>query len=114
MAADKNVGMARFNGKPVIQVPVADGIHKAEELLNRAVSGNVPVYHHQEEGAEGGASSEGKDSVGRTIYKHLMNVVSHVLPFVIGGGILIALAFLLDDYSVDPSTLVRILRWRRT
>ena len=104
VAADKNVGMARFNGKPVIQVPVADGIHKAEELLNRAVSGNVPVYHHQEEGAEGGASSEGgKDSVGRTIYKHLMNGVSHVLPFVIGGGILIALAFLLDDYSIDPS-----------
>lgn len=104
VAADKNVGMARFNGKPVIQVPVADGIHKAEELLNRAVSGNVPVYHHQEEGAEGGASSEeGKDSVGRTIYKHLMNGVSHMLPFVIGGGILIALAFLLDDYSIDPS-----------
>lgn len=104
VAADKNVGMARFNGKPVIQVPVADGIHKAEELLNRAVSGNVPVYHHQEEGAEGGTSSEGgKDSVGRTIYKHLMNGVSHVLPFVIGGGILIALAFLLDDYSIDPS-----------
>ncbi len=104
VAADKNVGMARFNGKPVIQVPVADGIHKAEELLNRAVSGNVPVYHHQEEGAEGGASSEGgKDSVGRTIYKHLMNGVSHVLPFVIGGGILIALAFLLDDYSINPS-----------
>lgn len=104
VAADKNVGMARFNGKPVIQVPVADGIHKAEELLNRAVSGSVPVYHHQEEGAEGGASSEeGKDSVGRTIYKHLMNGVSHVLPFVIGGGILIALAFLLDDYSIDPS-----------
>ena len=104
VAADKNVGMARFNGKPVIQVPVADGIHKAEELLNRAVSGSVPIYHHQEEGAEGGASSEeGKDSIGRSIYKHLMNGVSHMLPFVIGGGILIALAFLLDDYSIDPS-----------
>lgn len=104
VAADKNVGMARFHGKPVIQVPVADGIHKAEELLNRAVSGTVPVYHHQEEGAEGGASSEeGKDSVGRSIYKHLMNGVSHMLPFVIGGGILIALAFLFDDYSIDPS-----------
>ncbi len=104
VAADKNVGMARFHGKPVIQVPVADGIHKAEELLNRAVSGKVPVYHHQEESTEGGASSEaGKDSIGRTIYKHLMNGVSHMLPFVIGGGILIALAFLLDDYSIDPS-----------
>ena len=52
VAADKNVGMARFNGKPVIQVPVADGIHKAEELINRAVSGSVPVYHHQEDGSE--------------------------------------------------------------
>ena len=103
VAADKNVGMARFNGKPVIQVPVADGIHKAEELINRAVSGSVPVYHHQEDGSESSASDEGKDSVGRTIYKHLMNGVSHMLPFVIGGGILIALAFLLDDYSIDPS-----------
>lgn len=103
VAADKNVGMARFNGKPVIQVPVADGIHKAEELLTRAVSGNVPVYHHQEEGGESSASEEGKDSIGRTIYKHLMNGVSHMLPFVIGGGILIALAFLFDDYSIDPS-----------
>ena len=103
VAADKNVGMARFNGKPVIQVPVADGIHKAEELLTRAVSGSVPVYHHQEEGGESSASEEGKDSIGRTIYKHLMNGVSHMLPFVIGGGILIALAFLFDDYSIDPS-----------
>lgn len=103
VAADKNVGMARFNGKPVIQVPVADGIHKAEELINRAVSGSVPVYHHQEDGSESSASDEGKDSVGCTIYKHLMNGVSHMLPFVIGGGILIALAFLLDDYSIDPS-----------
>ena len=103
VAADKNVGMARFNGKPVIQVPVADGIHKAEELINRAVSGSVPVYHHQEDGSESSASDEGKDSIGRTIYKHLMNGVSHMLPFVIGGGILIALAFLLDDYSIDPS-----------
>ncbi len=103
VAADKNVGMARFNGKPVIQVPVADGIHKAEELLNKAVSGTVPVYHHQEDGSESTASDAGKDSVGRTIYKHLMNGVSHMLPFVIGGGILIAIAFLLDDYSIDPS-----------
>lgn len=103
VAADKNVGMARFNGKPVIQVPVADGIHKAEELLTRATSGSVPVYHHQEDGSESSASEEGKDSIGRTIYKHLMNGVSHMLPFVIGGGILIAIAFLLDDYSIDPS-----------
>ena len=114
VAADKNVGMARFNGKPVIQVPVADGIHKAEELINRAVSGSVPVYHHQEDGSESSTSDEGKDSIGRTIYKHLMNGVSHMLPFVIGGGILIALAFLLDDYSIDPPILVRIHRLQHT
>ena len=101
IAADKNVEMARFDGKPVIMVPVADGIHKAEELVNRAVSGTVPVYHHT--GSEGVSSDSGNDSVGRTIYKHLMNGVSHMLPFVIGGGILIALAFLFDDYSIDPS-----------
>ena len=101
IAADKNVEMARFDGKPVIMVPVADGIHKAEELVNRAVSGTVPVYHHT--GSEGVSSDSGNDSVGRTIYKHLMNGVSHMLPFVIGGGILIALAFLFDDYSINPS-----------
>ena len=94
--------MARFDGKPVIMVPVADGIHKAEALINQAVSGTVPVYHYS--GDVSGAASEGEsDSIGRQIYKHLMNGVSHMLPFVIGGGILIALAFLLDDYSIDPS-----------
>lgn len=102
VAADKNVEMARFDGKPVIMVPVADGIHKAEALINQAVSGTVPVYHYS--GDVSGAVSEGdSDSIGRQIYKHLMNGVSHMLPFVIGGGILIALAFLLDDYSIDPS-----------
>ena len=102
VAADKNVEMARFDGKPVIMVPVADGIHKAEALINQAVSGTVPVYHYS--GDVSGAASAGEsDSIGRQIYKHLMNGVSHMLPFVIGGGILIALAFLLDDYSIDPS-----------
>lgn len=101
IAADKNVEMARFDGKPVIMVPVADGIHKAEELIQRAVNGNVPVYHH--EGGNTEAEEEGDKNLGRTIYKHLMNGVSHMLPFVIGGGILIALAFLFDDYSIDPS-----------
>ena len=102
IAADKNVEMARFDGKPVIMVPVAVGIHKAEELIKRAVDGTVPVYHHT--GAAGGESvPEGSDSIGRTIYKHLMNGVSHMLPFVIGGGILIALAFLFDDYSINPA-----------
>lgn len=101
IAADKNVEMARFDGKPVIMVPVSDGIHKAEELIQKAVSKTVPVYHH----AGGGAAevSGGGDGIGRTIYKHLMNGVSHMLPFVIGGGILIALAFLFDNYEIDPS-----------
>ena len=102
IAADKNVEMARFDGKKVIKTKVADGIHKAEELINRAVSGDAHVYHHS-----GGASESSDDSddesIGRQIYKHLMNGVSHMLPFVIGGGILIALAFLLDDYNINPS-----------
>ena len=102
IAADKNVEMARFDGKKVIKTKVADGIHKAEELINRATSGEAHVYHHV------GGSSESDDdsddeSIGRIVYKHLMNGVSHMLPFVIGGGILIALAFLFDDYSIDPS-----------
>lgn len=106
IAADKNVDMPRFNGKPVIQVPVSEGIHHAEDLIKRAVSGTVPVYHHAGSG-EGAGSSAGSagssDGIGRTIYKHLMNGVSHMLPFVIGGGILIALAFLFDNYEIDPS-----------
>lgn len=102
VAADKNVEMARFDGKPVIMVSVADGIHKAEQLIQRAVSGTVPVYHHSGAAGEAASGEEGS-SLGRTLYKHLMNGVSHMLPFVIGGGILIALAFLLDDYSIDPA-----------
>lgn len=101
IAADKNVEMARFDGKPVIQVKVADGINKAEELINQALSGNVPIYHSNQ--APINQDNEALESVGRTIYKHLMNGVSHMLPFVIGGGILIALAFLFDDYSIDPA-----------
>ena len=103
VAADKKVEMARFEGKKVIQTKVANGIHKTEELLNRATSGNAPVYHHTG-GSDGeGISSDEKESIGRQIYKHLMNGVSHMLPFVIGGGILIALAFLLDNYSINPA-----------
>lgn len=101
IAADKNVDLARFDGKPVIITKVADGIHKAEELINHAVSGQVPIYHHT--GDTSTESGEDNESFGRQIYKHLMNGVSHMLPFVIGGGILIAIAFLLDDYSIDPS-----------
>ena len=104
IAADKNVDMDRFDGKKLIQTKVADGIHKAEYLLNKAVSGDANVYH-----AEGGNQSNsddelGKESIGHQIYKHLMNGVSNMLPFVIGGGILIALAFLFDNYSINPSS----------
>lgn len=101
IAADKNVEMARFDGKPVIRVKVSDGIHKSEELITKAVNKDAPIYHHQ----GGAVSEEAADSegLGRQVYKHLMNGVSHMLPFVIGGGILIAIAFLLDDYSINPS-----------
>lgn len=101
IAADKNVEMARFNGKPVIQTKVADGIHKAKELLTRATTSEVPIYQSGSKASV--AEDDANESVGRTIYKHLMNGVSHMLPFVIGGGILIALAFLFDDYTIDPS-----------
>ena len=102
VAADKNVEMARFNGKKVIKTKVADGIHKATELLERASTGNAPVYHHESDSSDSDEEVDG-EGIGRKLYKHLMNGVSHMLPFVIGGGILIALAFLLDDYSIDPS-----------
>ena len=99
IAADKNVEMARFDGKPVVITRVADGIHKPEELINKIVNGEAPIYH-----ATGGAPAAApNESAGSAIYKHLMNGVSHMLPFVVGGGIMIALAFLLDDYSIDPS-----------
>ncbi|MGG7144705.1 PTS fructose transporter subunit IIABC [Clostridium nigeriense] len=103
VAADKKVDMARFDGKKVIQTKVSNGIHKAEELINRAVSGDAPIYHHNGAKASEEDNSEENESIGRQIYKHLMNGVSHMLPFVIGGGILIALAFLFDDYSIDPN-----------
>ena len=100
VAADKNIEMARFDGKPVIKTQVANGISKADELLDQALSGKVPVYHHAGVTAAA-AEDDDNESVGRQIYKHLMNGVSHMLPLVIGGGILIALAFLFDVY--DPA-----------
>lgn len=96
IAADKEVRMARFDGKPVIVTKVADGIHKPEELINEALSGNVPVYHSSGQ-ESGGEAAAGDESLGRRIYKALMNGVSHMLPFVIGGGILMALSFLCDS-----------------
>ncbi|HEY5555612.1 fructose-specific PTS transporter subunit EIIC [Acetobacterium sp.] len=104
IAADTNVEMARFNGKPLVQRKVADGIHKPKELIEEALSGSVPIYQGKGEDAEAGGGSGEKESIGHKIYKDLMNGVSHMLPFVIGGGILIALAFLFDDYSINPAT----------
>lgn len=103
IAADKKVEMSRFNGKKVIQTKVSNGIHKSEELINRAISGDAPIYHHNGSKDSDKEVSGERESIGHQIYKHLMNGVSHMLPFVIGGGILIALAFLFDDYSIDPA-----------
>ena len=102
VAADKNVEMGRFNGKKVIKASTADAIHHSEDLINKAVSGDVPVYQHSGSVAAAEEAAD-NESIGRKFYKHLMEGVSHMLPFVIGGGILIAIAFLLDDYSIDPS-----------
>ena len=104
IAADTNVEMERFNGKPVIQTKVAKGIHKPQELIEEALSGKVALYHSEHEKSETDQQATEKHGIGRKIYKDLMNGVSHMLPFVIGGGILIALAFLFDDYSINPAT----------
>ncbi len=120
VAADKTVEMSRFDGKPVLSVPVSDGIHKPQELINKIKNGEVPVYHHT--GAKTSASSGEKESFGRQIYKHLMNGVSHMLPFVVAGGIFIALAFLIDtamgvnaqQAGGDFGTVTPIASWFKT
>ena len=96
VAADKNVPVERFAGKSVIFVKVADGINKPKELIEEILSGKVPAYAGKGGSEAEGEAAEAKESLGRQIYKHLMNGVSHMLPFVIGGGILIALAFMFD------------------
>lgn len=102
VAADTQVPMGRFDGKKLIEVPVSDGISKADQLIERAMSGNVTVYKTSEEAVSG---TEENGSVGHRIYKHLMNGVSHMLPFVVGGGILIAIAFLIDSMALSPEQL---------
>ena len=101
IAADKAVEMDRFDGKPLISRPVADGIRKTEELINLALSGNAEVYKAANGGAAVASSNE-KLSLGGAFYKHLMSGVSQMLPFVIGGGIMIAIAFLLDQILGVP------------
>ena len=101
VAADTNVPMDRFDGKKVIECQVSKGINKPNELIDEIVNGNVAIY----KGNSKKANNEAKDSTGHSIYKHLMNGVSHMLPFVVGGGILIALAFLVDGMSYDINSL---------
>lgn len=104
VAADAKVPMDRFDGKKVIERQVSDGINKANELIDLAISGNVPVYK-SENAAKASAPSGGSGGVGHKIYIQLMNGVSHMLPFVVGGGILIAIAFLIDGLMVDMNAL---------
>lgn len=98
IAADKNVEMARFDGKPVIKTSVTNGINKPEELIQRIVDGKAAVYHADGDELEATADDE-KEGFGHKVYKHLMNGVSHMLPFVVGGGVLIALGFLIDTIA---------------
>ena len=103
IAADKNVETARFDGKPVFSTKVADGIHKPEELINKIVNGEAPVFHSDHKATA--AAADDNESFGRKLYKHLMNGVSHMLPFVVAGGIFIAIAFLIDSFAgVDAAT----------
>lgn len=105
IAADKDVNPDRFNGLPVIEVPVKDGIHKAAALIEQISSGNVPLRKGASSGSQKSTSQDGievKESIPRQLYKHLMSGVSNMLPFVVAGGVLIALSFLWGIYSADP------------
>ena len=99
VAVDKNIDMGQFDGKKVVFASTKEAIHEPEKLFDKAKTASV--YHHS--GTVTKRTDDANESLGRQLYKHLMNGVSHMLPFVIGGGILIAIAFLLDDYSIDPS-----------
>lgn len=101
IAADIDIDLSRFKGKKILKAKVADGIHKPKELIEKALTDkNIPVYQGN---GKDDSEYENSDGIGSRIYRHLMNGVTHMLPFVVGGGILIAIAFLLDDYSIDPS-----------
>ncbi len=110
VAADTQVPMDRFNGKKVIVCQVSDGISKADQLVDRVISGDVPVFKSDNAAAQ--TASQGKQSggIGHQIYTQLMNGVSHMLPFVVGGGILIAIAFLIDGFCVDMNALAEVER----
>lgn len=101
IAADIDIDLSRFKGKKILKAKVADGIHKPKELIEKALTDkNIPVYQGN---GKDDSEYENSDGVGSRIYRHLMNGVTHMLPFVVGGGILIAIAFLLDDYSLNPA-----------
>lgn len=103
VAADTKVPMDRFDGKKLIEVPVSDGISKANQLIERAINGDAPIY--KATGEKTASSLQSNGGVGHQIYKHLMNGVSHMLPFVVGGGILIALAFLIDSMTLSADEI---------
>ena len=103
IASDTNIDLSRFDGKKLIKTKVADGINKPKELIENVLSPNAKTYHSDNKNKSEENDDEQKEKIGTKIYKHLMNGVTHMLPFVVGGGILIAIAFLLDDYSIDPS-----------
>ncbi|KHL96377.1 PTS fructose transporter subunit IIC [Paenibacillus sp. IHB B 3415] len=109
IAADKNVEMDRFNGKPVLQRPVSDGIRKSEELIRIAVQGNAPIYRSSGRNEDGAASAK-SGTIGSKIYKDLMNGISHMLPFVVGGGILLAISFLIEQVASVDNPLVKLLQ----
>ena len=103
IAADTNVELSRFNGKKVLKVRVADGIHKPKELIERALSEETPIYYSGKVEETEKNNLDEKEGIGRSIYRHLMSGVTHMLPFVVGGGILIAISFLLDNYEINPA-----------
>lgn len=105
VACDTNMPTDRFDGKKVIECQVSDGINKTEELVKRIAAGDAPVFKASGKKEASHSSIGGKESIGHQIYKHLMNGVSYMLPFVVGGGILIAIAFLIDGFSVDLNSL---------
>lgn len=105
VAADAKVPMERFDGKKVIECPVSDGISKADKLLEQAIAGTVPIYHAGSTAKTSASSTQKSGGIAHQVYTQLMNGVSHMLPFVVGGGILIAIAFLIDGLSVDINTL---------
>ena len=102
-AVDRNVEMARFNGKPVLKTSVTNGINKPEELIQKVLDGKAPVYHSDSADTSADEGDE-KEGFGRKVYKHLMNGVSHMLPFVVGGGVLIAIGFLIDTFAGNAGT----------